>query len=157
MSDLEVTKRKRGGARPGAGRPPKGLTKSDIQKAERLAKVFKEFTSVGLQKLAEKMPELYDTAIEEALGPTDENGDKLRPDKTMLKFLIGLGTNFVDLSELGQQKDGVASIIAGARNNPGAGPVTVNQTINHYDEPDRVPADPSGDGPIIEAEATIKS
>lgn len=140
----------RGGVRAGAGRPPKALTKSDIQKAQALANKFKTYTVKGLDTLAQKMPDLIDAALEEALSNVDEAGNPKKRDTNMLKFLIQLGVDFVDMDEIGKKRDGVEGILAGARNNP----VNLTQE-NHYHYGNNLPGDSSADSEDAEEEATL--
>ena len=69
---------KRGGARPGAGRPPKFETQ--LERAKKLAKRLQTALRAGLDELGEAYPELMRKGIQAAL----------EGDKKMLQFLLSL-------------------------------------------------------------------
>ena len=151
--ETAIEPRKRGGARPGAGRPPKGLTKSDIQKAQALANKLKSFSATGLDKLAEKMPDLMEAALEEALDTVDEADNPKPRNIQMLKFLLSLGISFVDLEQFKDRQDGVGSILADAKNNP----VSLTQEVHHHyaESADNVPVSTKIDGEAVTAETSL--
>lgn len=117
----------RGGARPGAGRPPK--IAPQIKKAEALARQLSVATKSSLPVVAEAMPELIEAAVTVALGhKLGEPASDRRPDKDMLKYLIDIGIRTINPDEL-SEGDGASRVLGRALQR--ATEVEIKQE-NHY-------------------------
>ena len=99
-AEIEVIKAKsgRGGRRAGSGRKPKIV--ATTRRAEKLAVRLNAAIKLGLDPLAERYPDLINTAIRIALGEDEQGNVVTKPNQRMLTDLINLPLKLVDGNEL---------------------------------------------------------
>ena len=120
---------KRGGKRPGAGRP--ASLANVTKKAEALTRRLQAAVKLGLSPLLDEYPELIKTAIGLAKGDGTHE-----PDPKLLMFLIALPLKMADLDELRTESMG-DSILKEAL--AGRGNVNIQINNGRVDAVGRVP------------------
>lgn len=93
MTEKAISKSKRGGARPGAGRPPGAVTRNQSQKLARLklsGQILEALTTLG-----ESLPAIIEEEIKSALTAEDEKERRLCRE-FLLKFAAQMIPNEIE-------------------------------------------------------------
>lgn len=115
----------RGGARPGAGRPP--TLNKQIKKAEQLARILQLATKEGFVEIGERYGEVIQAALKLALGYTTTKYTKegvpyeaeVPPDRHMISKIIDIGIGSLDDGEYHGNKNPALDLLERARKRGG--------------------------------------